>query len=149
MGISVLFVLALAGARRGGLTSDDIKMLEDPGGWEYLSVSDNDGGIQTTHTCFDGHPHPQECSGTITLTAGNTFTQNVHIHGQSIQRHGTYRLDDQKISFFDEFGTEDGPYTLDLNTQTKHLTLAMPPVRIELELKRQHGRNRPGTDTHQ
>jgi hypothetical protein len=55
-----------------------------------------------------------------------------------VDRHGTYRLDGNQLAFFDEFGTEDGPYTLDLNTQTKHLILSMPQIRIELELESQY-----------
>ncbi len=120
------------------LSSDELKMLQDPGGWEYVTVSDADAGIQTEHVCFDGRPHPETCSGTLTLTPGKTFVKSVHIHGQTVDRHGTYRLDGNQLAFFDEFGTEDGPYTLDLNTQTKHLILSMPQIRIELELESQY-----------
>ncbi len=129
------FALHLCG--RDGLTDDELKMLQDPGGWEYITVSDSDNGVQTTHTCFDGQPHPQECSGTLTLTTGKTFVQNVHIHGQTVQRHGTYELTGKQLAFYDELGTKDGPYTLDLNTQTERLVLVMPQLRIELELEKQ------------
>jgi hypothetical protein len=47
------------------LSAHQPKMLQDPSGWEYIKIPDVDNGIQTEHTCFDGHPHPQQCSGTL------------------------------------------------------------------------------------
>jgi hypothetical protein len=130
------FVIQAGG--RGPLTDDELKMLQDPGGWQYVTISDTDSGVQTQHTCFDGKPHPQECSGTLTLTAGNTFVSSIHIHGQTVDRHGTYELDGKQLTLFDEFGTQDGPYALDINTHTKHLVLKLPPLRMELELESQY-----------
>lgn len=121
-----------------GLTSDELNMLQDPGGWEYLTISDADAGIQTQHVCFDGRPHPGACSGTLILSARKTFVKSIHIHGQAVDRHGNYRLDGNQIAFFDEFGTEDGPYTIELNAETKRLVLSMPQVRMELELESQY-----------
>lgn len=117
-------------------------MLTDPGGWEYVRISDPDSGIQTQHTCFDDQPHPQECSGTLTLSADRTFVQQVHIHGKTVARHGRYQLNDSGIAFFDEFGTEDGPYRLAINTQAKRLGLEMPQVRDELVLGKEYKRQR-------
>lgn len=124
------------------LNNDELKLLQDPGGWEYIAVTDEDNGIQTKHTCFDGQPHPQECSGTLTLTSGNTFVQNVYLHGQRYQRHGKYGLSGDQLSLFDELGTKDGPYTVEINTQTKSLNLEMPQVRIELELEKEYRKQR-------
>ena len=124
------------------LTSDQLKMLQDPGGWEYIKISDVDNGIQTQHTCFDGHPHPQQCSGTLTLSADNSFIQKTRIHGQTVQRQGTYQLDGNQLTFFDELGTKDGPYMLNISTQTKRLTMQMLSVRIDLELERQYRKDR-------
>ena len=138
MGCLAFGLAALSVWARDALTADDLKMLQDPGGWEYIALSDPHNGIQTKHTCFDGRPHPEECSGTLILTHGNTFVQNVHIHGQSVQRHGTYRLEDKKLTFVDEFGTEDGPYNMGLNTQTKHLVLETSQAQVELELESQY-----------
>jgi len=118
------------------LTGDELKLLQDPEGWQYITLSDSDNGIQTKHTCFDGKPHPDECSGTLTLTAGNTFVQDVHVHGHSVQRRGNYQLDGDQLAFFDEYGTKDGPYTLELDAQNKTMVLHMPQVRIELELEK-------------
>jgi hypothetical protein len=139
-----LSILALAGASvalalaSDSLTDDELKLLQDPGGWEYITVSDEDAGIQTQHVCFDGQPHPRECSGKLTLRSDNTFTQQVTIHGQNVDRHGTYELDNDQIAFFDEFGTRDGPYSLQLNAESKRLVLSMPQVRLDLELESQY-----------
>jgi len=119
-------------------TQDELKLLQDPGGWEYITVSDQDAGIQTEHVCFDGQPHPRECSGKLILRPDNTFTQQVTIHGKSVDRHGKYELNDEQIAFFDEFGTRDGPYTLQLSVDSKTLVLSMPQVRLELELESQY-----------
>lgn len=132
----MLFVSALALIARGPLNDDQLKMLHDPGGWEYITVSDADDGIQTKHTCFDGRPHPEECSGELTFHTDDTFVQSVHIHGKTVQRHGNYELDGSEISLYDEFGTRDGPYTIDIDTDKKSMTMEMPQVRIELQLKR-------------
>lgn len=132
--VTVLFAFAAAAA----LTKDDVKLLQDDGGWEYVTLSDQDAGIQTEHICFDGQPHPGQCSGTLTFRGDNTFTQQVNIHGKSVDRHGTYEISDDQIAFFDEFGTRDGPYTAQLNSETKMLVLSMPQVKIELELASQY-----------
>lgn len=131
----MLFVSALSLSARDTLSDDQLKLLHDPGGWEYTTVSDADGGIQTKHTCFDGRPHPEECSGTLTLHTDNTFVQSVHIHGETVQRHGNYELDGSQLSLYDEFGTRDGPYSIDIDTDKKSMTMQMPQVRIELQLK--------------
>lgn len=129
---------AMCLSARDTLTGDELKLLQDPGGWEYISVSDSDNGIQTQHTCFDGHPHPGQCSGTLTFTAAQKFVQKMRIHGQTVRRHGSYQLDDDQLAFFDELGTRDGPYTLRLDAPNKRLVLEMPQVRIELELEKQY-----------
>ena len=138
-------VMLLAGA--AGLAASDSfseeekKMLQDSGGWEYLTLSDPH-NIQTVHTCFDGQPHPQECSGTLTLTSANTFVQSVKIQGHAIERHGTYQLDGDRITFLDEFGIEDGPFVLHLDVPAKHLQLETPQLRMELELESQYREDR-------
>lgn len=120
------------------LSEDELKLLQDPGGWEYISISDNESGVQTQHTCFDGRPHPDECGGSLTLNADNSFVQQVHIHGKTVARHGNYELNDGQIAFYDEFGTRDGPYQLTLDTPSKRLILEMPQVRAELELEKEY-----------
>jgi hypothetical protein len=134
----LLVVLGLQMSARYWLGPDELRMLQDSGGWQYIKMSDPDNGIQTTHTCFDGRPHPEQCSGTLTLAPDKTFMQSVRIHGQTVRRHGTYQVDDRQLAFFDEFGTRDGPYSLDINMQKKILILEMPQIRIELELKSEY-----------
>jgi hypothetical protein len=124
------------------LNSDELKMLQDSGGWEYINLSRNEtNGFPTQHTCFDGKPHPGECSGTLLLTSGKTFSQSVRIQGKTVRRTGTYQLNGDQLSFFDELGTQDGPYTLALNTQAKSLVLQMPQARIELLLESEYRKN--------
>ncbi len=114
------------------LNQDQLKMLQDPGGWDYLKMSDS--GIQTDHSCFDGKLHPDSCSGRLTFSADNTFTQVVKIEGQEVPRHGTYTLENDQLALFDELGTRDGPYTIQIDTQTKALVMDMPQVHLELIL---------------
>jgi hypothetical protein len=133
----LLLATAALGARHQ-LSSQQTKLLQDPGGWEYILISDNDAGIQTQHTCFDGTPHPNECSGTLTLSPQSTFVQQTFIHHQRVARNGTYQLDGNQLSFFDEFGTRDGPYTFTLDAKKNLLFLDNPPLHIELELHSQY-----------
>ena len=120
------------------LSKDDIKLLQDDGGWEYIAVSDQEAGIQTEHVCFDGRPHPGECSGNLRLSPDKSFVVQEAIGGENYDRHGRYEIADDQISFFDEFGNRDGPYTIQLNAENKMLVLSMPQVRLELELESQY-----------
>ena len=129
-------VITLAAAT--SLSNEDIKLLQDPGGWEYVKIADQDAGIQTEHVCFDGQAHPGQCSGRLTLSTDNSFVQEVTIHDRSVDRHGTYQIENDQISFFDEFGTRDGPYAVQLDNDAKLLVLSMPQVRMELELESQY-----------
>ncbi|MBV9154670.1 MAG: hypothetical protein JO097_00275 [Acidobacteriaceae bacterium] len=138
-----LMMLPLA-ATSGTLSDEQIKLLQDPGGWEYITLSDADNGIQTKHTCFDGQPHPEECSGTLTLTTAKTFVQSVYVHGQGVQRHGTYELSGNEITLSDELGTKDGPYTVEIDTQAKSMIMRMTSVRIELELEKEYRKQKQG-----
>jgi hypothetical protein len=124
-GAAVLFAFS-------DLSRDQVKMLQDPAGWDYLKMTDT--GIQTDHDCFDGKLHPDTCSGRLTFSADNKFLQDVKIQGQSAPRHGTYTLEDDQLAFFDELGTRDGPYTIRIDTETKSLLMDMPQVHIELIL---------------
>ena len=124
------------------LDTDELKMLQDSGGWEYISMSRNEAnGFPTQHTCFDGQPHPEQCNGTLILTKSKTFSQSVRIQGQTVRRTGTYQLNGDQLAFLDELGTQDGPYTLTLNTQAKSLILEMPQARIELLLESEYRKN--------
>lgn len=134
--VSMAFALKLGAG--DSLKPEELKLFQDSGGWEYVSMSDGRNGIQTNHVCFDGRPHPNECSGTLTFTPAHTFVEKLHLQGQSYDRHGTYQVNDGKVALFDELGTQDGPYAVDINTQTKHMVLEMPQVRMELELESQY-----------
>jgi hypothetical protein len=120
------------------LAPDQLALLQDSGGWEYISMNDSQDGFPTQHTCFDGQPHPDVCSGTLTLTPQNTFLQKTYVHHQSVARHGTYQLDGDQLAFFDEFGTRDGPYTITVDTQSKFMTMDMPQIKIKLQLYKEY-----------
>jgi hypothetical protein len=120
------------------LSPDELKLFQDSGGWEYITVTDPDSGIQTTHTCFDGHPHPDQCSGTLAFSSNGTFVKNIYIHHQGVQRHGKYKLDGDQLAFFDELGTQDGPYTVAIDSSKKSMTLDMPQIHIALQLKSEY-----------
>lgn len=132
----LIFIHAVCTAR--DLSQKELKLLQDPGGWEYVSVGDQDSGIQTQHTCFDGKPHPDECSGKLTFTPTHTFVQNVYIHHQTVQRRGTYELSGSEISFYDELGTRDGPYEISVDSAQKTMSLKMPQIQIQLMLGSAH-----------
>ena len=141
--LSISLLLCVPAARLSAhddLNQDQLKLLQDSGGWEYIEIDDSDAGVQTQHTCFDGTPHPDACSGTLTLSSGNTFVQEVNVHHQSVSRHGTYSLDGDQLAFFDEFGTRDGPYTVAVDPDKRSLSLRMPQVRMELLLKNRKSR---------
>jgi hypothetical protein len=135
LSIALLCVATVRLGAHDDLNDDQLKLLKDPGGWEYVEIDDSDAGIQTEHTCFDGKPHPDVCSGTLTLSSGNTFVQKVTVHHQSVARNGTYELDGDQLAFFDEFGTKDGPYTVAIDPDKASMSLRMPQVHIELLLK--------------
>ena len=127
----VLLAAAVVLGAFSDLDQSQLKLLKDPAGWDYIKMTSN-GAIQTEHTCFDGTPHPDECSGHLTLGTDDKFVQTVTIHGESVPRHGTYTLEDDQLTFFDELETRDGPYTVKIDTQAKSLVMYMPQVRIEL-----------------
>lgn len=120
------------------LGSDQVALLQDSGGWEYLSMDDRQNGFPTEHTCFDGQPHPDACSGTLTLSANQTFVQKVVINHQSVARRGTYQLDGNQLAFFDEFGTRDGPYSIDIDTQSKSMKMDMSQIKVKLMLYKEY-----------
>ena len=120
------------------LAPDQVALVPDSGGWEYISMNDSQDGFPTQHVCFDGHPHPDACSGKLTLTGSNTFVQEVVVHHQSVSRHGTYELDGSQLAFFDEFGTRDGPYATNIDTQGKFMTMDLPPTKVKLQLYKEY-----------
>ncbi len=141
---TLIFTLAAAAGAFYDYSPEQLKLLQDPGGWDYIKMTS--GGIQTEHPCFDGHPHPDECSGRLFLKTDHTFQQEVTIHGQTVPRHGTYTLENDQLTFVDELEQPDGPYAVALNSPEKSLVLSTANVRIELILhKTLHDRRRRQT----
>jgi len=120
------------------LNQDQLTLLKDPGGWEYTKLSDASSGFPTEHTCFDGSPHTNECSGSLTLVDDEKFSQQTVIGGQAVNRSGTYKLDGDQLAFFDEYGTRDGPYTVEIDAIKKNMVLSMPQIRMELTLETEY-----------
>jgi hypothetical protein len=122
------------------LSQDDIALIQEPGGWEYLSITDADNGFKTTHVCFDEKGRGP-CHGTLLFAKDGTFAQDVSVHGQTLHRQGKYELSDAGAVFYDELGTKDGPYTLTLDRTDSLLTLetvqAGVTIRMTLELERE------------
>lgn len=144
-GFCVVSLVSIPLSAFDNLDQDKVKLLKDTGGWEYTKLSDDSSGVPTEHTCFDGTPHPQECSGNLTLHDDDTFLQQVVIEGQAVSRHGTYNLDGDQLAFFDEFGTRDGPYTVEIDTVQKTMVLSMPQIRMELTLESEYHKKRKKT----
>jgi hypothetical protein len=136
-GICFIALLTLPLSAFEDLDQEQAKLLTDSGGWEYTKLSDNS-GVPTEHVCFDGSPHPNECSGSLTLVDDGTFVQQVVISGTGVNRRGTWKLDGDQLAFFDEFGTQDGPYTAQIDAVKKTMVLSMPQIRMELTLESEY-----------
>jgi hypothetical protein len=121
------FLLGNVGVCAGDdLTQEQLDLLHDSKGWEYTAVFDKDNGFPMNHQCFvQGQPNPDACRGTMTLSSDDTFVQDVYIHGAEVQRHGTYQLDGNQITLQDEFGTNDGPYTVDIDPKAKTMRFTL------------------------
>lgn len=136
--ISLIAGFCLPAGADGDLAPDQLALLHDGGGWEYLTMNDSKNGFPTQHPCFDGKPHPETCSGTLTLSGDNSFVQQVSIQHQTVTRHGTYELRGNQLTFSDEFGTQDGPYSISVDTQNKILAMNMPQVDVKLQLRKEY-----------
>lgn len=119
-------------------------LLLDSAGWEYLTISDKNNGFETSHVCFDEKGGRGPCTGRLFLRGDGTFTQTVTGHGKSMDRHGTYQIDGDQMTFVDELGTKDGPYTLSINlpdsTMDIETTQAGVTMKTHLMLEREFRR---------
>ena len=116
------------------LNRDQLSLLQDQGGWAYISMDDSASGFPTEHVCFDGTPHPETCSGTLKFRADHSFLQQTNIGRQSVTRRGKFEVNGDQLAFFDEFGTRDGPYTIRIDTNSKMMTMDLPPLKTKLQL---------------
>ena len=122
------WLLALIGSclfAQDALNTDQLTMLCDPHGWEYTAVFDLNDGMQEQHACFVQGRVTDACRGTLTLSKDGKFVQNIYIHGQNVARHGTYDLDGNQITFQDELGTADGPYTVKIKSESDSMRVSM------------------------
>lgn len=149
--IALGLLTALRVSAAADLSTDQLRMLQDAGGWQYLEMNSSAIGVQTEHPCFDGQPYPDECSGTLTLSRNHTFVQDLMIEGKSYRRHGTYELDGDQLTLFDELQTQDGPYTVSIDLEEKTLVMQMSPsggnVRCRFMLNRKYKEKRKQEQT--
>jgi len=126
------------------LTRDELKLVQDSGGWEYLTMTEVNNGFATQANCF-AKAFTGECKGTLIFRPDQSFRQDVSAHGKGMHRGGHYEIQGQDLTFWDEHETKDGPYHITINADEKSMTLettqAGVAVKIELllesEFKRQ------------
>lgn len=115
------------------LDDDQLKLLHDPQGWQYVSIFDHDNGVQMQHQCFvEGSPSMGACRGMLFLPSDGHFTQTVSVHGSTLERHGTYSLDGDQLTFQDELGTKDGPYAVTVNPDEKTMRISMQQAGVTI-----------------
>jgi hypothetical protein len=126
-------LLAIFGSVCLALDEDQVKLFHDAQGWAYVSIFDHDNGMQMQHQCFvEGSPAEGACRGMLYLSADGNFRQTVTVHSRTLERHGTYELDDDQLTFQDELGTKDGPYTVDINTDEKTMRISMSQAGVQI-----------------
>jgi len=54
------------------------------------------------------------------------LVQQAVIGGTSVDRHGTWKVDSDQLTLFDEYGSQDGPYTAEIDAVKKTTALSMP-----------------------
>jgi hypothetical protein len=115
------------------LSEEQLSLLHDPGGWEFIAVFDKDNGVSMHHQCFaEGEPKPSECNGTLILKSDNTFSESIFMHGFTARRHGTYKLDDDQLTLFDEFGNSDGPYAVQIDPKQQTMRYSTEQAGVTL-----------------
>ena len=149
---AILFLLVSPTLLFAALSADDTGLLQDAGGWEYLSIGNANNGFKTSPVCFDEQKGRGGCRGTLFFRKDGSFAQNIAAEGKNLRRHGTYEINDDGLVFVDELGTKDGPYSIDLDHANSILTLETVQAgvtiwtRLQLEKefrKRQAGSNKP------
>jgi len=110
---------------------EQIKLLKDPSGWDYVKIVDDKQGIN--QTCSFTPLRSAQCYGRLTLGTDNNFRQLTQMRGQRTEMHGTYTLENDQLTLVDEQGTTDGPYTIEIDAVTKSLALSAPQLRTEFE----------------
>ncbi len=118
----------------GALTQDELTLLQDPGGWEYMTITDSDNGFETQHVCFDPKT-PGACRGNLLFRPDMTFKKSVKVHSDTVDRGGSYQVAGSNILFLDEFNNKDGPYTAQLNPDTKTLVLGMVQAGVHFRME--------------
>jgi hypothetical protein len=120
------------------LSQEDLAIIQDPGGWEYISITETNNGFKTDSVCFN-EGQKGRCQGTLAFHTDGTYAQNVTVTPKSVNRQGKYEISGPAITLYDAFGTKDGPYTIALDKTAHTLTLETVQTgvisRIKLELE--------------
>lgn len=130
---SIALFLGLPRLALAELSEEQLSLLHDPGGWEFIAVFDKDNGVSMHHQCFaEGEPKPSECNGTLILKSDHTFSESIFMHGFTARRHGTYQLDGDQFTLFDEFGNQDGPYTMRIDPEKQTMRYSTTQAGVTL-----------------
>ncbi len=113
------------------LSAEQITLLKDPVGWDYVKIVDDRQGIN--QTCSETPRRGAQCYGRLILGTHGSYFQLTQIHGQRTERRGTYTLENDQLTLVDDQGTQDGPYTIEIDVVTKALALSAPQLRTEFE----------------
>ena len=116
------------------LSRDDMRLIQDPGGWEYISITDSNNGFKTDGACFTGHTKGP-CQGSLTFHSDGTYSQVVNVSPKSVNRQGKYEISGSDLTLYDALGTKDGPYTIALDQGSHTLTLEMVQASVVLHIK--------------
>jgi hypothetical protein len=130
--ITVLLLLTALCA--SALTRDELTLLQDPGGWKFMTITDADNGFETLHVCFDPSA-PGVCDGNLFFRPDMTFRKTIKVDGKSADRAGTYQVDGNNVVFLDEFNNKDGPYTAEIDTEKRTLVLGMVQAGVHLRME--------------
>ena len=133
-GLLPLFTILLYVPGAIALTPGELSLLQDPGGWEFLSITDADNGFETHHVCFDPNK-PGACSGNLLFRTDMTFKKSIKVPGNTVDRGGTYQVEANTVLFLDEFNNKDGPYTAQIDTDAKTLVLEMVQAGVHFRME--------------
>jgi hypothetical protein len=122
------------------LSPDELKLFQDPGGWEYQTITEANNGFKTEGTCFT-ETYTGRCRGNLFFREDGSFTQVLSGSGRSMHRGGRYELNGNQLTFWDEHDTKDGPYAVTLKPASNMLrietTQAGVVLRMDLMLERE------------
>src|SRR5579884_1439771 len=133
--LRILLATVVCAGTSLALSSDETALLQDPGGWEYQTITDGNNGFQTQAVCFV-EAFTGKCRGTLLFRTDRSFRQDISARGSSMHRGGRYEVSGDQVTFWDEHNTPDGPYAVSINLQEKtmHLETTQAGVVTKMDL---------------